>query len=167
MSKIKIAVDCDIPVRAAAVLESMYGENGFEFYHVSKLVPPASSDDFWADALKRFGGHVALSGDGQIAYRPHKALAFIDNGFISFFVASPWHHMGGPGKVAHLIFHWPFIEAKIREGQQGTCWRVPCDAKRAKGKIEHLRLRKTDLLALEIPKHVLEAARKAKAAKSA
>lgn len=141
----------------------MYGQNGFEFHHVSKLVPQNSTDDFWADAFKRFGGHVVLSGDGQIAYRPHKALAFIDNGFMSFFLSSPWHHLEGHGKIAHILYHWPQIEAKIREQERSTCWRVSCDAKRSQGKIVHLRLLKSDLQRLEIPADVIQAHRKAKA----
>lgn len=156
MIRLKVALDCDIPGRLAGVLGSMYGHNGFEFYLVSKLVPPGSPDEFWADAFKRFGGHLMISGDTRIAYTPHKARSFIDNKFISFFMQPPWHHMPANLKAAHIIHSWPIIESKIRNGMRGTCWRVPCQVKKVGGKHIDLRLMPTELLALEIPSHVIE-----------
>jgi len=96
---------------------------------------------------------------------PYKALAFIDNNFVSFFPSSPWHHLEGHSKIAHLLYHWPQIEAKIREQKRGTCWRVPCDAKRVEGKSHLLHLSKAALQQLKIPADVIKAHHKAKAAR--
>src|SRR6185437_2874980 len=106
VTRIKVALDCDISHRLAAVLTDLYGDRGFEFQHVSSFAAAPSEDEIWADAFKRFGGHVVISADGQIAYKPHKAIAFIDNSFMSFFLASPWQHMKGHLEAAHLVHAW-------------------------------------------------------------
>src|ERR1700722_6057828 len=98
---------------------------------------------------------------GVHVYKPHKALAFIDNGFLAFFTGSPWHHMAAHMKAAHIIYTWPVIEAKIREGQTGRCWRIPCNAKRTEGKVIDLRLSPAALEPLEIPDYVLKSVRQA------
>lgn len=159
MRRLKVALDCDVPDRIAPVLNSLYGHKGFEFYPVTEFAAGSSSDDHWADAFKRFGGHVTLSADGQIAYKPHKALAFIDNGFMSFFFATPWQQSPGHVKAAHAIYWWPAIEHKIAEGELGKCWRIPCELKMANDRLADLRLTPCGLEALVIPAHVLDAAR--------
>jgi hypothetical protein len=67
------------------VLEALYGHHGYEFLHLNKLVPGKTGDPGWADTYKKFGGKIVLSGDCRIAYKPREAVAFIDNGFVSFF----------------------------------------------------------------------------------
>lgn len=162
MRRIKVAIDCDISHRLAAVLDALYGHLGFEFTHVKDFADPASPDDFWADVFGRFGGEVTLSADGQIAYKPHKVLSFIDNGFIAFFAATPWQHMPGHLKAAHLAHAWPAIEAKIREGEKGRCWRIPCVTKIVDGKHSDLHLSPVSLEPLVIPEDVLQSARQIK-----
>lgn len=159
MTRIRVTLDCDISHRMTTVFQALHGHRGFEFSHVTEFAPAASTDDHWADAFKRFGGHVVLSGDGQIAYKPHKVLSFIDNGFISFFPASPWHHLRSNLQAAFLVYHWPVLEAKIREGNRGSCWRIPCSAKLIDGKLVDLRLIPVSLEPLVIPKNVLQKAR--------
>jgi PIN like domain len=95
VSRLKVALDCDIPAKIAPVLNSLYGYRGFDFYPTTEFAPANATDDHWADAFKRFGGHVTLSADGQIAYKPHKVLALIDNDFMSFFFAAPWQSSPG------------------------------------------------------------------------
>jgi hypothetical protein len=145
------------------MLENLYGHRGFEFIHVTTFAAASSGDDFWADAFKRFGGHVTLSGDGRIAYKPHQAIAFLDNGFLAFFCDSPWSEMPGHLKAAHLAFWWPTIEEKIREGDASCCWRIPCEAKRgADNRRFDLRLTLAQIHPLRIPADVIEKAREAR-----
>lgn len=139
----------------SAVLDSLYGHHGFEFHHVTKIVPPSTEDEHWADAFRRFGGAVVISADKQIAIRPHKALAFIDNGLIAFFMCAPWSQMAGHEKAAHLTSWWPQIEQINANRELGRCWLVPCE--RHKGV---LRLSQGELKELKIPSQVLEEARK-------
>lgn len=161
MRKVKVALDCDISHRIVGALESLYADRGFEFVAVDKLVPAASTDDHWAAAFKRFGGEVTLSADTQIAVKPHKVLSFIDNGFQSFFLQSPWSRSRGHVKAAHVTFWWPTVERKIAEGLKGRCWRVPC----AVSKDSELRLKDCELEELKIPHDVLEKARRAESGK--
>ena len=102
--RLKVAIDCDMSSKLVGVMNGLFGQDGFEFHHVSDLAPPKTEDEHWADIFKRFGGHVVLSADGRIAFKPHKAIAFIDNGFISFFMQSPWQVMRGNLEAAHLIY---------------------------------------------------------------
>jgi PIN like domain len=159
VKRLRVALDCDVPDRLAPVLNSLYGDKGFEFFPVTAFAAANSSDDHWADAFKRFGGHITLSGDAQIAYKPHKVLSFIDNGFMSFFFASPWHRSPGYVKAAHTIYWWPTIAQKAAAGETGRCWRVPCDLKNAADRFTDLRLVPGELEALVIPDHVLQEAR--------
>lgn len=146
----------------------MYGRRGFEFTHVSAFANGDATDEFWADSFRRFGGHVTLSADSKIAFKPHQAIAFLDNGFTSFFLSAPWSGMAGHMKAAHLIFWWPAIEAKIREGSAaGALWRVPCNVRRIGRVYDDLRLMTCDLEPLRIPRDVIERARKEREAAGA
>lgn len=165
MRRLKVALDCDISGHLVAVLDELYGHRGFEFTHVSKFTVAQTTDEHWADAFKRFGGHVTVSADERIAYTPHKAIAFIDNGFISFFMNSPWQSMRGHLKAAHLVHAWPDIEVMIRGGGTGRCWRVPCNAKMIDGRYADLRLTPIQLDPLVIPDDVLEQARQTRDAR--
>lgn len=167
MKRLRVALDCDVPDRLAPVLNSLYGDKGFEFFPVTAFAAANSSDDHWADAFKRFGGHITLSGDAQIAYKPHKVLSFIDNGFMSFFFASPWHRSPGYVKAAHTVYWWPAIAEKASHQETGRCWRVPCELKIAVTRFVDLRLAPAELEPLVIPEHVLEAARARRAASEA
>ena len=90
MKRVRVALDCDVPaVSSAPALDHLYGYKGFDFFPVTEFAPGTSSDDHWADAFRRFGGHVTLSADTQIAYKPHKVLAFIDNGFYVILLCFP------------------------------------------------------------------------------
>lgn len=159
MKRLRVALDCDVPERIAPVLNELYGYRGFEFFPVTEFAPGSSSDDHWADAFKRFGGHVTVSADSQIAYKPHKVLAFIDNGFMSFFFSSPWQQSPGEVKAAHAVYWWPIIEAKILLGEIGRCWRIPCEMRPVNGRFVDVRLTPGELEALVIPEEVLAKAR--------
>jgi hypothetical protein len=159
VSRLKVALDCDVPDRLAPVLNSLYGHKGFEFFPVTEFADGDSSDDHWADAFKRFGGKITISGDAQIAYKPHKVLAFIDNGFMSFFFSSPWHQAPGHVKASHAIYWWPIIQQRILLGPPGRCWRIPSEIRAVKGRLIDVRLAPGELEALVIPDHVLEQAR--------
>jgi PIN like domain len=139
----------------AEALGALYGHHGFEFLHLEKLVHGRTKDETWADAFKKFGGRIVISGDSKIAYKPHQAIAFIDNGFVSFFPEEDWCHLKGHQRSAVMVHAWPAMHQRIRESNFGTCWRVPCSVHG-----DELRLPKeSDLQPLRIPDHVLEEAR--------
>jgi hypothetical protein len=104
------------------------------------------------------GGLVVISGNSQIAYRPHQAIAFIDNGLISFFPDGEWCRLLAHMRSAVIVQAWPRIEEKIAEAAKGTCWRIPC--RLVEGE---LRLSGEPLHKLEIPDDVLETERRKKA----
>jgi hypothetical protein len=135
-----------------------YGHKGFEFIHMQTLVEGSTRDEIWADVFTKFGGRVVVSGNCKIAYKPHQAIAFIDNGLISFFPEGAWGRLSGHMRDAVLVHAWPRIEEKINAGVNGTCWRIPF--RRIN---DELRLSSEPLKLLEIPHDILEAARKGKA----
>lgn len=153
MSKIKVALDFCLSMRLVGALDHLYGDSGYEFMHLSKLVPNTSSDQVWADAYRRFGGRIVISGDPRIAYRPHQALAFQANGLVSFFPEGNWGQLRGPEKSAFIIYWWPAIEVKAKSAANGTCWRIPCNSKKG-----DLRLASGDLVPLVVPNEVLKRA---------
>lgn len=163
MRRIKVAIDCDISPRLVPVLEGLYGHLGFKFIHVTSFAPPRTEDEHWAVIFKRRGGRITISADERIATTPHKALAFIDNGFISFFMGRPWHYLGGALSAAHIAHAWPLMATKFGEGQRGRCWRVPCSARKVDDRYVDLRLSPFEFEPLVIPYDVLENARRSAA----
>lgn len=98
----------------------------YEFLHLQDIVAGNTPDVVWADAYRRGGGRVVISGDPKIAYRPHEAAAFIDNDLLAFFPDECWGRMPGHARNAALIHAWPRIEALITGGEAASCWRIPC-----------------------------------------
>lgn len=161
MKRLKVALDCDVSPRMKPVLGELFGDRGFEFVHVTDFALAPTDDEIWADAFKRFGGSVVLSANKKIGAKPHQAIAFIENGFASFFMLGKWSKMGGHMKAAHLAFWWPTIEEKVRSGAGGRCFKVPCDERAGA-----LTLCKCELEEMKIPEAVLAEAKKAKSAGS-
>jgi hypothetical protein len=140
-------------------LDALYGHKGYQFLHMQTLVEASTKDEIWADVFTKFGGRVVVSGNCKIAYQPHQAVAFIDNGLISFFPEGQWSRLSGHMRDAVIVHAWPRMEEKIATGRYGTCWRIPFGF--IKGE---LRLTSEPLKLLEIPHDILEAARAGKAA---
>ena len=150
MKRVKIACDVNIPQRLVRVLQTGFGDQGFEFIWEPEFAAATADDEVWADAFKRFGGQVVLSGDKNIAKRPHQMIAFQDNDFICFFCDRLWNNQDLTFKVAHLVYWWPRIQEKLADSVPRDCWWVPMG-------IRPLPFRK-----VEIPAHVLQQARKAR-----
>lgn len=157
MRKIKVAIDCDVSYRLAAVLSNAFGDRGFEFIHVSQFMPSKHDDEHWADLFARFGGAVTISADSKIAKTPHKQMAFVDNGFLSFFLQPPWSSAPGNVKAAHLLYWWPIIEERVAEKARGECWQVPFVFRNGT-----LSLRRAEFKRLKVPENVLDGLRRAK-----
>jgi hypothetical protein len=155
VSRIRVALDFNCAPRLVGALDALYGHRGFEFLHLESLVRGKTKDEIWADVYKRFGGKVVLSGDGKIATKPREAIAFIDNGFLSFFPARSFCHLAANARSAFFVHAWPLIETKISEGLHAGCWRIPCV-----GKKEEVFLACRPLEPMEIPNAVLEEARR-------
>lgn len=152
MTKIRVAVDECVSPRIARALGQIYDR--YEFIPVRDLVPARTEDEMWADNFKRFGGFVVLSGDVNIAKRPHQAAAFIDNGFVSFFPSGSWGRLLMHCQAAHLIHSWPRAAKIIEKGVRGACWRMRCSVRQ-----DHLLLDEEEFERLEIPADVLNGAK--------
>ena len=146
----KVAVDRCLSPRFPGMLNAMYGRHGYEFISVKDL--GGGPDTMWADTFKRFGGELVLSGDYRIATRPHEALAFIDNGFKSFFPGSEWQKISMLHKSAWILHQWGLLMAELDQIPSGSCWRLGISYRS-----EHLSLGNTiSLKRLEIPKRILD-----------
>lgn len=154
MSRVRVGVDFDCSSRLVGALEALYGYRGFEFLHLETLVASTTEDEIWADRFTRYGGQVVISGNSRIAYTPHQAVAFIDNGLICFFPCGEWNRLGGHLRDAVMIEAWPRIEKKIAEVPGGSCWRIEFGYKDGE-----LRLAGRELTKLAIPDEVLQKAR--------
>jgi hypothetical protein len=156
VSTVRVALDFNCAPRLVGALTALYGHKGFQFLHLETLVAGRTDDEIWADAYKRTGGHVVISGDTRIAYRPHQAIAFIDNGFLSFFPDPCFCQMPAHARSATFVYAWPAIERKIAEAPPGTCWRIPCSFSKGDGE---LKLSGEPLWPLAIPDEILDKAR--------
>nr|WP_240950150.1 hypothetical protein [Novosphingobium sp. ERN07] len=144
-------MDSCLSERLVEALNSLYGHQGFEFLHVSKFVPAKTRDEHWADVYATFNGKIVISGDCKIAYRPHEAVAFIDNGFVCFFPEKGWGQLRGHEQAAILIHQWPRMVQWVRENNAPCCWRFDFA-----GKSGGIRLSDEPFQRLEIPEEVLE-----------
>ena len=151
----KVALDFCLSHRLVGVLKSLYGHHNFEFIHLRDLVKGNTPDDQWAQNYAKFGGHVVISGDTNIAYRPHLAVAFIDNQFTCFFPCGDWSRLQGAQKAAAIVHWWPMIAEILPNCKTGTLWRMKCTA--VKGAI---RLGPEPFEPLTLPDDVLAEARK-------
>jgi hypothetical protein len=151
----RVALDFNVSHRLVGALNELYGHNGFEFMHVSKMVPPKTEDTVWADRYKRFGGRIVISGDCRIAYRPHEAVAFVDNGFVSFFPEKDWSRLRAAARSAFLVYWWPRMAQTAQACSDGCCWRLPCVVRGGE-----LRLKDCEPEPLVIPDQVLADARR-------
>jgi hypothetical protein len=158
VSQTRVALDFSLSPRLVGVLAAMYGHQGHDFRHLKDLgISGNTPDPKWADKYKQFGGRIVLSGDTRIAYTPHLALAFIDNGLICFFPAEPYNNLKVHAQVAAFVYWWPKIAEKITTtigSLDGGCWRIPCLARK-----DDLRLSDKELEPLVIPASVLAAYR--------
>jgi hypothetical protein len=148
LKRIKVAIDVSIPPRVVRLLQTGFGDQGFEFVYLPQFAAGNSPDEFWAVAFKRFGGQIVLSGDKNIAKKPHQVIAFKENGLICFFCDRRWAAADLTFKAAHLVYWWPRIQARISESKPRDCWWVP------------MAIKDQDFRKVEIPDHV-----EAKAAK--
>jgi hypothetical protein len=156
VTRIKIALDFCLSPRLVGVLKALYGHHNFEFLYLGDLVKDGKTpDDQWAVNFARFGGHVVISGDTNIAYKPNLAVAFIDSKFVCFFPAEAWSNLRIPQQVAAIIHWWPTIADMLPNVARGTLWRMPCIARKG---VIHLGNEKFQELV--IPAHELEKARK-------
>jgi hypothetical protein len=107
------------------MLNSGFGDTGYEFVWEPDFAPANAEDEFWAVAFKRFGGAVVISGDKNIAKRPHQISAFRENGLISFFMLKTWASMDLTFKAGHTIAWWPRIQSHLAQCRAGDSFWVP------------------------------------------
>jgi hypothetical protein len=122
--------------------------------HIETIVSGPTKDVIWADTYKRYGGKFVLSGDCKIAYKPHEAVAFIDNGLIAVFPSENWTKLRLNTQAVILPHYWPSIAKTFATARDGTCWRLPLSVKD-----RVVTLNDVALEPLEIPTDVLTEAR--------
>jgi hypothetical protein len=154
VSLTKVAIDFNISPSVARALKEIFGHHGYDFIHLSSLVHHRSKDVFWADVYKKFGGIFVISGDSKIAYKPHEAIAFVDNGLVSVFPSENWDRLKLHEKCVILFYYWPTIERTFKSAAPGTNWRLPVSARP-----DDVILKPVSLAQLEIPPAVLAKAR--------
>lgn len=150
MKRVKVALDVNIPRRVVRMLQTGFGDQGYEFLHEPEFAVANAADEFWALAFKRFGGQIVLSGDKNIAKRPNQILAFKENDLICFFCESRWSEQDHIFKVAHLVYWWPRIQEHLATCQPKDCWWVP------------MAIHRSDFREVKLPSNVLDKARKQK-----
>lgn len=107
------------------MLNSGFRDTGYEFHWEPTFAPASAPDEFWAAAFQRFGGTIAITGDKNIAKRPHQMLAFHDCGLTCFFIAQAWGGLDLTFKCAHIIRWWPDIRTQIESTSSQQSWWVP------------------------------------------
>jgi len=125
VKRTKVALDVNIPLRLVRMLNSGFQDQGFEFIWEPEFANAADPDEHWAVAFRRFGGEVVISGDKNIAKRPHQILAFQDNDLICFFCEHTWASQDMTFKCAHLLMWWTRIQAALATAKPKDCWWVP------------------------------------------
>jgi hypothetical protein len=125
LKRIKIALDANIPERAVRMLNSGFKSNGFEFHWEPSFAPASATDEFWATAFKRFGGTVIITGDKNIARRPHQIHAFCACDLICFFCDRHWSQQDLAYQCAHLIRWWPTVQDTLQTAKPKDCWWLP------------------------------------------
>lgn len=125
MKRAKVAIDTSLPHRLVRMLQTGFGDHGYEFLYVTEFASASSDDEFWASAFRRFGGSIVIAGDKNIARRPHQIEAFKENDLICFFCDKRWASCDGTYKVAHIVYWWPRIENQLQLSKPKDCWWVP------------------------------------------
>jgi hypothetical protein len=121
-----VALDADIPKKAVTALKVIFGGDELDFLWVPDIVPANTEDIFWAPVFRKKGGRVIISGDKEIAKRPHQIIAFQQNELICFFMEPPWSsNYRLNAKAASLIYWWPAIATQIEKSSLGDVWQVP------------------------------------------
>ncbi|MFN4311711.1 MAG: hypothetical protein ACK4FK_14095 [Ferrovibrio sp.] len=124
MRRVKVALDANIPERVVRMLNSGFKDTGYEFHWEPSFAPASAEDEFWAAAFQRFGGSVVITGDKNIAKRPHQIAAFRKCGLVGFFCTHKWSEFDLAYKCGHLIKWWPEMRTIIERGDK-KCWWVP------------------------------------------
>ena len=123
MSKIKVAIDENLSPKLAKSLQEMYGHLGYDFMHVKEI--GGGKDEIWAETFNRFGGQLIVSGDINIAKRPHQQAAFVGHGFVCFFPQGHFVQLRPEFQVAYLMHAWKCIHNKLSHIVCGSCWQMP------------------------------------------
>jgi hypothetical protein len=122
---IKVALDVNIPQRLVLMLNSGFRDQGYEFIWEPEFAAPNAEDEHWATAFRRFGGSIVITGDKNIAKRPHQIKAFQDNELICFFCERTWSSFDMTFKCSHLLMWWMRIQKILPEAKPRDCWWIP------------------------------------------
>jgi hypothetical protein len=121
----KVALDVNMPERLVRMLNSGFRDQGFEFVWEPDFASRSATDEHWATAFRLFGGEIAITGDKNIAKRPHQILAFQENDLICFFCKHDWARQDLTFKCAHVLMWWMRIQVVLETAQPRDCWWIP------------------------------------------
>lgn len=121
----KVALDANVPERLVAMLNSGFRDQGFEFIWEPSFALPNAEDEHWAAAFRRFGGEIIITGDKNIAKRPHQILAFQENDLICFFCEGTWSSQDLTFKCSHILMWWMRIQSYLVTAKAKDCWWIP------------------------------------------
>jgi hypothetical protein len=125
VKRIKVALDANVPQRLVRMLQSAFGDQGYEFLWEPDFAAANAKDEVWVAKFRRFGGQIAITGDRNIARRPHQIIAFMESDLIGFFFDSNWGEKDLTFKAAHLVMWWPRIQVHLANCKPQDCWWVP------------------------------------------
>lgn len=157
MKLTKVAIDACLSPRLAKALNDMYRHLGYEFIHVNDF--GGGDDLIWSEVFSKFGGKIVLSGDTNIAKRPHQQAAFIECKLTCFFPSHPFQNLTPNLQCAYLIYVWELIHKNINSYPIGTCWKIPTQYR-----TNSLTLSEKPFVQMKIPKSVLNEFKKPKTA---
>jgi hypothetical protein len=125
VKRTKVALDANIPERLVRMLQSGFGDQGYEFLWEPDFAAANAGDDVWTVAFRRFGGQLVITGDKNLARRPHQVLGFIENDLVGFFFERKWAERDLAFKAAHMMMWWPRIQRQYSTCRPRDCWWVP------------------------------------------
>ena len=121
----KGALDVNMPERLVRMLNSGFRDQGFEFIWEADFAAKSAADEHWAAAFRRFGGEIIITGDKNIAKRPHQILAFQENELICFFCKHGWATQDLAFKCSHVMTWWIRIQPILQTARPCDCWWIP------------------------------------------
>ena len=82
------------------------------------------SDAPWIRRFAESGGRCIISGDTDMMWEPHERLALVEAGMMVFFFSSRWSNWPFFQKCSLLMFWWPTIIKRMKQGKKGF-WKIP------------------------------------------
>lgn len=107
------------------MLQHGFPKSQYEFLWEPSFANADADDEHWAAIFRKFGGRVIVTGDKNIAKRPHQLEAFREIGLIGFVFDKRWAGADLAHKCASLVHWWHRIGPIAVDASPGDFWWVP------------------------------------------